>query len=99
MAAAAESSDCATTPLITPPEDSSDGGGARTAGDAVEGGGLRKIQGGGEGGGNGKGFVAETEAFVQWSRRTGELQKVPPLETVDLPGEKEFTEGCLKVRL
>ena len=28
---------------------------------------------------------------------TGELQSVPALESVDLPGDKEFTEGCLKV--
>lgn len=43
--------------------------------------------------------VAMTEEFRKWSHRTGELQRVPALETVDLPGEKEFTEGCLKVEM
>eukprot|EP00903_Cladosiphon_okamuranus_P016533 g15252.t1 len=90
---AADSSDDATTPLVTPPDESNGGGLAR---DAAEGGGSRKIERARRGGG-GKGFVAETEAFIQWSHRTGELQKVPPLESVDLPGEKRFTEGCLKL--
>eukprot|EP00752_Nemacystus_decipiens_P001571 g1532.t1 len=99
-AASADSSDCATTPLVTPQEDSNGGlGAARTEGDtaAEDGGGSRKLQGAEGAGGEGKGFVGETEAFVRWSRRTGELQKVPPLESVDLPGEKEFTEGCIKL--
>lgn len=96
MAAAAESSDCATTPLVTPPEEEKrNAGGGGTGLVAGEGGGsVNMVQGAGEGG---KGFVAESEAFVRWSHRTGELQKVPPLESVDLPGEKDFTEGCLKV--
>lgn len=89
--AAADSPDCATTPLVTPPEEGN--GGGLTGEKPVDGGGSQE----GEKGRGGKGFVADTEAFIQWSRRTGELQKVPPLESVDLPGEKEFTEGCLKV--
>ncbi|CAN0109668.1 unnamed protein product, partial [Ectocarpus fasciculatus] len=44
-----------------------------------------------------EGPMAETAAFVEWSHRTGELQEVPPLEKVDMPGERTFTEGCLKV--
>lgn len=43
-------------------------------------------------------MAAAKEKFVEWSRLTGELQSVPALESVDLPGDKEFTEGCLKVR-
>lgn len=75
-------SDGATTPLVTPPEEEGDGGG----GPQAEGGGEKK-----------KGLLVETEAFRRWSHQTGELQNVPPLESVDLPGEKGFTEGCLKV--
>ncbi|CAM9380462.1 unnamed protein product [Ascophyllum nodosum] len=41
--------------------------------------------------------VLTSEAFVAWSSWTGELQRVPALESVDLPGEKRFTEGCLKL--
>ncbi|CAM9184678.1 unnamed protein product [Ectocarpus sp. 13 AM-2016] len=44
-----------------------------------------------------EGSIAETAAFIEWSHRTGELQEVPPLETVDMPGERAFTEGCLKL--
>lgn len=90
--AAADSTELATTPLVTPPEEANGGGGS--AEEAVEGGGGSMKQ---KGAGGGKGFVAQTEAFIRWSHRTGELQKVPPLESVDLPGEKKFTEGCLKV--
>lgn len=42
--------------------------------------------------------VLTSEAFAAWSSWTGELQRVPALESVDLPGEKRFTEGCLKVK-
>lgn len=77
--------------------------GARKVGGGQEGG-----EGGGAGG-EGGGQEAETEAarvaaaaaakkkFEDWSRLTEELQSVPALESVDLPGDKEFTEGCLKV--
>lgn len=44
-----------------------------------------------------EGFATST-AFAEWSHGTGELQRIPALESVDRPGEKEFTEGCLKVR-
>jgi len=91
---AGSTSDCATTPLITPPEDERDGGGGRggAAGGARDGGGRHAGEGGKK-----EGLLAEAEAFVRWSHHTGELQNVPPLESVDLPGEKGFTEGCLKV--
>lgn len=106
-AADADSHECATTPLVTPPDEGGNGGGGvggLTGGAAEEnGGGESRIiirgGGGGGGGGGGKGFVAEMDAFIRWSHRTGELQKVPPLESVDLPGEKSFTEGCLKVSI
>lgn len=87
-------SDCATTPLVTPPDDERDGGGGEGGG-ARDNGGARSAGGGGEK----KGLLVEAEEFVRWSHRTGELQNVPPLESVDLPGEKGFTEGCLKVRV
>ncbi|CAB1110115.1 unnamed protein product [Ectocarpus sp. CCAP 1310/34] len=45
-----------------------------------------------------EGSIAETAAFIEWSHRTGELQELPPLETVDMPGERAFTEGCLKTK-
>lgn len=79
----------ATAPVGAPPN----GAGAPEVVGAEEGPGQP-----GAGGGGKKEFVAETEAFVEWGRRTGELQRVPPLETVDLPGENKFTEGCLQVR-
>ncbi|CAM9824680.1 unnamed protein product [Scytosiphon promiscuus] len=80
----------AMTPLVTPP---GEGAGAEpdvVGAEAPGGAGQTAARGG-------KGFMAETEAFVEWSHRTGELQRVPPLESVDLPGEKKFTEGCLQL--
>lgn len=42
--------------------------------------------------------VADSVAFHDWCRLTEELQGLPPPEMVDvLPGQKTFTEGCLKV--
>lgn len=96
------SPDCSTTPLVTPPDDERDGAGEAAAAVAAaveardDGGGARHAGGGADGKRKGLSLV-ETEAFVRWSNRTGELQNVPPLESVDLPGEKGFTEGCLKV--
>ncbi|CAM9292423.1 unnamed protein product [Pylaiella littoralis] len=86
-AAAADSPDG--TALAPPPEEEreEDGGSEK----------KEEVAGDGGGGHAGKVFVANTEAFVQWSHRTGELQMVPPLESVDLPGEKDFTEGCLEL--
>lgn len=41
---------------------------------------------------------ADSAAFRDWSRRTEELQGAPPPEMVDCqPGQKAFTEGCLKL--
>lgn len=77
-----------------------------SGGEDEEGGGA-----GGEDGGSGGGvsgvatatarttMTADSVAFREWSRKTEELQGVPPPEMVDVqPGEKAFSEGCLKVR-
>lgn len=44
-----------------------------------------------------RGSFVDDMQFREWERMTEELQGVPRPEEVDLPGDKTFTDGCLKV--